>query len=1128
MSSTSIRRRWSTAGLALLVSLAAVGAAHAQPATINGRVTSDQGAALELANVFIQEMNISVVTDSTGRYSINIPQERVRGQAATLRVRRIGFVVSSIPVTINPGTQSHDFTLKMDVNRLSDVIVTGVTAGTEQRKLPYAATVLSTADMPVPQTNALTQLQGKVTGAQIVMPSGRPGQTPSIVLRGPKSLNADNRSQGPLVIMDGVLLAGGTQDINPLDIENIEVVKGAAGSSMYGSRAGAGVIQITTKSARNSPAGVRFAIRNEYGFSDIQGAYPFSHNHPMMMDETMSKFCIAVSGQPACSRVVDFEAEALRVNEQGGDFALTPYVFERDFGIGKAPSKPELQGLFLVNRWPRQYDPIEQTVTPGQYNQANVDMTGRLGNTGFFVSGGFTREEGAIKFLDGDTRASARVNVDQKIGDDWDVQLQTFYSRRNNYPIIDFFRLTRVPAGVNLLRRDVRGRLFIRSNPLNQGGQNQNPLYAGEQSYGVTKSDRFIGSITTRYTPFDWLDFEGSAAVDRDRDNGLTMNDKGFRTTSVNPGTNNGTMTGTSSSGLSYNLMMSGTARRDFGTDLASRFNVRYVYEQQDSENLSSTGNTLAVQGLRDLGNVTANQAVNSGESTVRAIGLSSGLNLEYKERYIADVSYRIDGSSLFGEDNRWAPYHRASMAWRISDEPFWPLVDAINDLKLRASLGTAGGRPSFAAQYETFSVGAGGAITAQNLGNKNLKPETTTETEFGIDAELYSRFGLNVTYARDITKDQIFEVPPSVSSGFSSQWQNAGTLDGKTWEVSVNVPIITSRDITWSSRVMWDRTRTHITELGVPTFFQSSNSSTFKYGVGEQIGTIYGKRFVTNCSELPGDFQSQCGPGREWQQNDEGFVVWVGAGNTPGDGITKNLWQAVRPGCIVGGVGRTDITGEVNCLAEGGTLNSPWGIPETYWGMLTVMRDSTASPRLLSLGNTLPDYRLTLSQSFQWKKLYIYGLIDRSVGNELMNEELHWSLGDFMVKEEDQAGKSVQSAKPLGYYWRAPRPDGTGAGVGGFYDVLGANNHTVEDGSYTKLRELSASYNIGQIPGVRAGDWTITVTGRNLYTWTKFKGWDPEVGVTGGNLNSSALNAVASYQYPPRRTFSFTVNSRF
>jgi hypothetical protein len=279
---------------------------------------------------------------------------------------------------------------------------------------------------------------------------------------------------------------------------------------------------------------------------------------------------------------------------------------------------------------------------------------------------------------------------------------------------------------------------------------------------------------------------------------------------------------------------------------------------------------------------------------------MSGGLNLEYKERYIADAIYRYDGSSLFGADQRWHGYYRGSFAWRASEEPFWAsLQNAVNDLKFRASLGTAGGRPRFSAQYETFNIGTGGLVTANTKGNKDLKPEYTTETEVGFDAEVLSKYGVSVTYARDITKDQIILVPPSVSSGFANQWKNAGTLDGNTWEVGLNLPLLTTKSLVWTSRIGWDKTRTKITELGVPAFFQQSSSSTFRYAVGEQLGTIYGKKFVTQCAELPTAFQSQCGSGKEWQNNNEGYVVWVGAGNTPGDGVTKNLWQAVRPGCI-------------------------------------------------------------------------------------------------------------------------------------------------------------------------------------------------------------------------------------
>jgi len=144
-----------------------------------------------------------------------------------------------------------------------------------------------------------------------------------------------------------------------------------------------------------------------------------------------------------------------------------------------------------------------------------------------------------------------------------------------------------------------------------------------------------------------------------------------------------------------------------------------------------------------------------------------------------------------------------------------------------------------------------------------------------------------------------------------------------------------------------------------------------------------------------------------------------------------------------------------------------------------------------------------------------------------MMNEEVHWSLGDFNVRYEDQDGKTVESAKPIGYYWRAGQPDGAGSGVGGWYDVLGGNSRTVEDAAFTKLRELSLAYNVGAVRGV--GDWTVTLIGRNLYTWTNFLGWDPEVGGTAGtNIASGALNGVAAYQYPPTRNFTITLGSRF
>jgi len=475
-------------------------------------------------------------------------------------------------------------------------------------------TSVDATDMPVPGSNALTSLQGKVPGAQITMPSGRPGTAPAVLMRGVKSINASGRSQGPLMIVDGIILNGSAQDINPQDIESIEIVKGAAASSVYGARAAAGVIQITTKTGKGGPQGVKFNVRAEYGLNDVQSEYPYAQRHMLMMDETNTRFCIKQTGLPACSRTVDFEEEARRINDVAGAFALSPYNFERDAGIGLALTKPELRGLFQVNPWPKRYNPMATTVTNNPYANTNIDVIGRLGGTAIFGSVSNLSHQGAIKFLDGYRRNSVRANVDQAVGDEWTMQLGTAYTRGTQYRDGEWFRLTRVPAGVDLMRRDSQGRLFIRSNPLNQGQQNENPLYDNENLEGKNDQDRFLGSFTTRWSPLSWLEFDAIAAYDRRRTSGYTLTDRGFRVTAVGQNNNNlGSLGQTNTGDQSYNLGINGTARQTnaFGMrDLAMRYNVRYGYDQQDAEFNGTTnnpvgGNTLAVPGLNSLDNVT-------------------------------------------------------------------------------------------------------------------------------------------------------------------------------------------------------------------------------------------------------------------------------------------------------------------------------------------------------------------------------------------------------------------------------------------------------------------------------------------------------------------------------------------
>jgi TonB-linked SusC/RagA family outer membrane protein len=1115
-------------------------------AIITGRVTSEFGAPLGAANILIEELRISVSTAADGHYSVAVPGARATGQSVVLRARSIGYLAQQRTITIVVGPQTQDFTLRRDINRLEEIVVTGTVAATAQKNLPFSVTRLDSSDMPVPGASALLGIQGKVPGAQVVQPTGRPGVGPAVVLRGPKSINATGRSQSPLVILDGLVLSSqGLQDINPQDIESIEVVRGAAASSLYGSRAAMGVIQITTKSGRRTAEGTHFTVRSELGYRGTQNEFRYARHHFLRMDERNERFCIKVTNQPACSRTVDFEDETRRINDGGSAGALTPWPFERDYGIGAAPSKPELKGLFQAGSWPKTYDPIAQIVVDGQFASNTINVDNRSGRTGYFASLSDFRDGGALRYLRGYHRGTARANIDQIVGDHWDFALRSAYTRSTEFPAVtgpassgtdEFFQLqTRVPAGVDLMRRDRLGRLYVRANPLNVGGgvgqsaltNTNNPLYDQENTQGQLDVDRLLASLQGRYSPTTWLSFDATASTDRSRTADLFLRDRGYRSSlATEPSGGIGYMQTRSTGVFSHNLMANGVANGMLATDLHVTLRSTLAYEQQEGESSTAYGEGFVVPGLATLGNTTTNFFVASNRSTIRAKSGLGAAQLEYKGRYIVDGLLRYDGSSLFGADERWHAYTRASAAWRVSDEPFWPVPTAVSDLKLRASVGTAGSRPNFASQYQTFAVSSG-QVTPITLGNKHLKPENTRETELGLDAELFRRAALSLTYARDITTDELLLVPAPFASGYPSQWANAGALDGKTWELSLRLPLIAARSFTWTAQVSWDRSRTYITDVDVPPYyvnlFSVGGGVNLRVAPGERYGTMYGRRFVTRCSELPAPFDAQCGPGREWQTNDEGYVVWVGQGRSQRDGVALNLWQATRPGCV--GASAV-VDGVVACLQRGGTVNAPWGVRETNWGMPLVIRDSTATPMLLPIGNTLPDYRLAASHAVHWKRLDLFAVVDASVGNDLYNVERQWSFGDFMTREQDQNGKTPETAKPIGYYWRATSPV-SALGVGGFYDELLGNNRTVEDASYVKLRELSITYSVGRVP-LAAGRWSVSLIGRNLYTWTRFTGWDPEVGRDVADVGSPAIAAVAGFQYPPTRAFTLAFTGRY
>ncbi|MGH7679956.1 MAG: SusC/RagA family TonB-linked outer membrane protein [Gemmatimonadaceae bacterium] len=1079
--------RWKPALLLAGLFAVATAEAEAQGATITGRVATDVGQSIEGANVVITEMGISVTTNAQGQYSIIIPEARAKGQSVVIVARSIGRTPQRKTIQA-AGTQTVDFVLTSDPIRLADVVVTGVATGTERAKLPFDVAKVDASDLPAPSGNPLSQLQGRVPGANIVSTTGRPGQAPQVLLRAPTSIDGSGRGQQPLYVVDGVILAGDLPDLNASDVESIEVVKGAAATSLYGARAGNGVIQITTK---RGGAGVgdnqlRFGVRSEYGVSNIEHEFPLAQNHLYRMDPTGTRFC----GNAACTTTFNWVEEVLRLNSVSSALPAAP-------AFSPVYTGTSVWNRFQTGKWPGQtFNAIDQVVEPGNFGQLDGHMTGRFNQTNFFASLGVLNQEGSFVGLNGFQRGSARVNIDQRIGSDWNVQLSTYYSRSKDDGAgqegNSFFDLTRMPRVVDLFMKDsVRGDVIIRPD---LAAENENPVYSLLNIDRQDQKDRFIGGLNSVYQPVSWFDLRAELSYDRRNNRFSEFRDKGFRTVRSSS-TNLGQVFKAENVEQSMNTALTGAVHRTFLNDFNTNLSLRLAYEQQDFGNANATGRDLAVKGVPDLDNARSPQIfVTSGESAVKRIGGFLNGTVDYKDRYYVDALLRRDGSSLFGRDNRWQTFGRVGASWLPSRES-WFNVPGIDELKLRYAMGTAGNSPDFEAQYEVYQLD-GGNFTPLTAGNRNLGPELLTEHEAGVDAKLFDRLGVTVSHSRVTTKDQILLVPLPASAGFQFQWQNAGTMKGNTWEASLEMPWIRKADFDFTTRLTWDRSRATITELSVPPFQYGVNSQALEVAFfareGERYGTIYGTKWATSCGELQAG--TDCS---QFRKNSDGYMVWT-AGADPGSGASRD-----------------PATGNVVVAANTwGTAGPTVNGRTAMWGMPLPAQDATGN-RYLPLGNTLPDYRWAVSPNMRYKRFTATALVDASQGRVVYNQGRHWAYFENYSADQDQEGKPDHLLKPVGYYGSTP----------GLYDVLQPNSHFVEDGSFVKLREMTVSYHIGRLG---SGDWTASLIGRNLKTFTDYTGFDPEVGVNGGDSGSGVVNAFDAFRFPNLRTFTLGLSASF
>jgi TonB-linked SusC/RagA family outer membrane protein len=998
-----------------------------QEITIKGTITDSQGVPLPGATIIAKGTTIGTTSDFDGKFALTITEG-----VKILVVSYIGFARKEVAIN---GQNKFTITLLEDASQLDEIVVTGVISGTSKKKLAFTVSKVKAEDIQQTTSgNALQALSGRVAGVRVVQSGGQPGSEPSVRLRGATSLTG---SQKPLVIVDGIITEGSISDINPDDVVSMEIIKDAAAASIYGARAANGVIQIFTKRGSDLSDGeIKINLRNEFGYSSPGRKYPLATHHPYQLDGN-GQFALDGSG----NRIL--EADGLVDN---------PY-----------PVLNNQQDLMYVN---------------GNSLTNYLSVAKKNGGTNWAATASNYKEEGILRDTDGYNRQTLRLNIDHKINSKLEMSLSTQYIESKGQNIerskdSPFYTALVIPPDVDLTLPNLDGSPYI-YNPVPDDDFG-NPLYEINNRTNETKRVRQLAGADFKYKTLDWLHFTGNISLDREQRFDSDYFPRGYLSLR-DPALENGLLSKKHTETKAINSSLTALIFKDFG-DLSLKIRPSILFEDLNINGINTEGRNFVVDDTPSLNAATIITA-SSFNQDIRSTNFFTIASLDYKDRYIADVLFRRDNSSLFGSDQRNANYFRVSGAYRISEEP-WFNINGIDEFKLRASHGTAGLRPPFEAQYETLNV-VGGSLQFSTLGNTNLKPAVSKATELGFDIDFFDRFSLGFSYAKNIIDDQILKVPLSSAAGFPFQWQNAGSLESETLEATLNASIFREKDFKWDLQLSFDRTKQKVTKLSVAPFLQSNvltsirqepvGPSIFLVEEGVSFGTMIGREFAVSLDQVPQLLDSSGSPipnEDSYVINEDGYVVLANQYGTPSE----------KP---------------IVLLDENGQIAS------------------------VKIGDVNPDFQMGIYNSFRYKNWSVNILFDWKQGGDIYNNTRQNLYETPRHGDVDQSNKPLESRKPVGYYQT-------------LYATNSSSSHFVEDGTYLKLRELAINYKFkGNSLGtfkdiVDVESVTFGLTGRNLFVLTNYSGFDPEVG-----SSDATLFPYDNFSYPNFRKFTFNIAIEF
>ena len=790
--------------------------------TVSGKVTDATGP-VPGASVTVQGTSVGTATGVDGTYNLRIP---TNGKA-TLLFSSIGYATQSIVVT---GERQLNVVLAEDENKLDEVVVTGLASSIKRSNLANAVGTISAKELM-----GTTQIQtvdnafyGKVAGVNINTNGGAPGGGASVQLRGISSLVGASQ---PLYIVDGVYVNNATNrtgrgsvtgasgaetqddasnrisDLNPNDIESVEVLKGPSAAAIYGTRANAGVIIITTK--KGSAGKTKVSLAQDFGMATPQRLLGVDN-----WSEEKIRFFFPASRQP-------IELERFR------QAAGKTYDYEDYFYNNTAP-----------------------------LSNTRLSVSGGNDKTKFFISGSMTDEKGIIRNT-GFQRFSVRSNIDHKISNRITLSVGSNYlnttadrgftGNQNNSGASIGYNIAYVPNYYNLFP-DANGVYPI--NPY----FSENPVAVTDKGINTSNVNRFIQSFSLNADLYKTekaivkFVIQGGADFTQNNTNVYLPEDLQFQRAQANPGDIIVGKTENVNTNIQAALVYNQTLGK---VNLTTQTGIVRLDFREDR--LLNRARGLA-PGQRNLNQGTVQEIFQQQFQTVSDVGVFAQEEANWDDKIIATAGVRFDKSTLIGNANQFYAFPKASLAVNVANFEFFKssgLSNVFSALKPRAAYGQTAGVPTFGQTFTPlFPANIGGllgSVVTAGAGNPNIEPERAGELEFGVDLGMFkNRLNFEVTYYDKQTRNNIQNLSLSPSTGYSSIPTNLAQLQNRGWELSLSGTVVQKENLRWTSRVLWWKNDLLLTQLGIPAYNSGgfgATLGTFLYQEGFAPTTIVGTR---------------------------------------------------------------------------------------------------------------------------------------------------------------------------------------------------------------------------------------------------------------------------------------------